>query len=86
MTVFVYTIDNFTYLLKPVFRLNSTKHIRIVGAELHGRGNGKYYGYWSRENMPMNLVYRLEGWCRMLYAQSAYDIDEDGYMRGRAME
>lgn len=82
MSAFTYTIDNYTYILKPIFRLNTTKHIRIVGAELYGKGNAKYYGYWSRENMPMNLVYQLEQRCRFLYAQSSYDINADGYMRG----
>lgn len=77
----VYTVDQFTYVLKPVFRLNYRKFIRLVGCELYGRNNHKYYGYWDRCNMPMNLVYQCEQRCRLLYAEKQYEASSEGVMR-----
>lgn len=81
MSQFLYVVDGYQYILKPVFRLNSTKHIRVIGAELYGSRNSKYYGYWERANMPMNLVYQLEMRCRWLYAHKEFEQSNDGAMR-----
>jgi len=78
---FVYTVDGYTYVLRPIFKLSSAKFIRVIGCEMYGRRNMKYYGYWSRENIPMKLVHTLENYCRMAYAQGRYQRDEDGKMR-----
>lgn len=81
MSVFKYVSDGYEYILKPVFYVNGTRRIRVKGAELYGAGNNKYYGYWPRHNMPMNLVYQLEMRCRWLYAHQEYIKDDDGNMR-----
>ena len=81
MAQFLYVVDDYQYILKPVFRLNTSKRVRVVGAELYGPKNNRYYGYWDRVNMPMNLVYQLEQRCRWLYAHQEFTINQEGYMR-----
>lgn len=81
MAQFLYVVDNYQYILKPIFRINSTRHIRVIGAELWGSKNLKYYGFWDRSNMPMSLVYQLEQRCRWLYSHAEYEIADNGYMR-----
>lgn len=81
MSQFLYVVDSYQYILKPVFYVNSTKHIRVRGAEMYGPRNNRYYGYWDRSNMPMGLVYQLEQRCRWLYSHSEYEMDHNGNFR-----
>lgn len=83
---FVYTVDEYTYRLMPVFHLNTTKRIRLVGVEMWGTAKIHYYGYWERHNMPMSLVYQLEQRCRALYRDGQYTTNDNGYFRERAEE
>lgn len=78
---FIYVAEGYTYRLALVFRINSTKHIRIVGAEMYGKDNNRYYGYWERHNIPMNLVYQMEMRARWLYSHGQYVTGENGYLR-----
>lgn len=78
---YVYSVDGYTYVLKPLFRLTRTKHIRIVGAEMYGRQNHRYYGFWERSNMPFAVMQGLESFCRRSYAEGRYEHNEDGLYR-----
>lgn len=78
---FTYSAEGYTYRLALVWRLNTTKRVRIVGAEMYGFDNLRYYGFWSRENIPMNTVYQMEQVARALHAKGKYTIDANGFHR-----
>lgn len=82
---FLYVADNYEYVLKAVYKVNGAKRIRTLGAELWGR-NGKYYGFWDRGNMPMNLVYQIEMRCRYLYARGAFEENNGVFREPKTVE
>jgi hypothetical protein len=78
---FVYVVDSYRYILRPVFKLTRGKFLRINGAEMYGAKNSKYYGYWSRENIPLEIIRQLESYSRYFYARGMYETDNHGLMR-----
>lgn len=77
----LYIIDGYRYELVPVFRVTSRHFVRILGAELYGANNCKYYGWWPRENMPLKVVRMVENVARVVFNAGQFEINANGHMR-----